>query len=92
MKNLIKLIFLFSIYLSQTVTIYGLITDKETGESLIAANVFIENSDFGTFSDKNGFYSITLDNYSRQEIIVIQYLGYNTIKEKLIIPINNDIK
>ena len=46
---------------------------------ILSKNVFVYN------------YQVRKLNYSRQEIIVIQYLGYNTIKEKLIIPINNDI-
>ena len=85
MKNILKILFFISFCYSQNITIYGLITDQETGESLIGANVFIENTEFGTYSDKNGFYSITLDNYSSEETLIIQYLGYTTIKETIII-------
>ena len=91
MKNLLKILFFINLSLSQSITIYGLITDKENGESIIGANVFIENTTFGTYSDKNGFYSITLDDYVQEEVLVIQYLGYNTIKENISI-LNNDSK
>ncbi len=85
MKILVRILFLISLCYSQNVTLYGLIVDQDTGESLIGANVFIENTEFGTYSDKNGFYSITLDNYSSKENLIIQYLGYTTIKETIII-------
>ena len=90
MKNILRILFLISFCYSQDITIYGLITDQETGESLIGANAFIENTEFGSYSDKNGFYSITLNEYSKEETIIIQYLGYKTIKEKIIISSNNN--
>ena len=90
MKNILRILFLISFCYSQDITIYGLITDQETGESLIGANAFIENTEFGSYSDKNGFYSITLNEYSKEETIIIQYLGYKTIKGKIIIPSNNN--
>ena len=90
MKNILRILFLISFCYSQDITIYGLITDQETGESLIGANAFIENTEFGSYSDKNGFYSITLNEYSKEETIIIQYLGYKTIKGKIIISSNNN--
>ncbi len=64
---------------AQSYTISGYIEDGETGEKLIAANVFDENTLSGTISNNFGFYSITLEpgevklNYS--------YIGFsdNTI-------------
>ena len=92
MKNIMLIIFLTSLCISQNITIYGLITEKESGEAIIGANVFIENTEFGSYSDKNGFYSITLDNYiNEEEILVIQYLGYKTIQKKITI-LNNEFK
>ena len=90
MNNILRILFLISFCYSQDITIYGLITDQETGESLIGANAFIENTEFGSYSDKNGFYSITLNEYSKEETIIIQYLGYKTIKGKIIISSNNN--
>ena len=80
MNNILRILFLISFCYSQSITIYGLITDQETGESLIGANAFIANTEFGSYSDKNGFYSITLNDYSEEETIIIQYLGYTTIR------------
>ena len=80
-----------SSYFSQTLTIYGLITSNETGESLIGANVFIESTNYGSYTDKNGFYSITFDSSIQNKTIVVQYLGFNSIKKSLVIN-DNDIK
>ena len=92
MKNILLILFLVNFYYSQSITIYGLITDQETGESLIGVNAFIENTEFGSYSDKNGFYSITLNNYSPQETLIIQYLGYTTIKLNINIGDTKKIK
>ena len=90
MKNVVLVFFLINFYISQTITIYGLITDKKSGEAIIGANVFIENTEFGSYSDKNGFYSITIDNYNPQEVLVIQYVGYATIEKQMILLDNNE--
>tara|TARA_B100001142_G_scaffold54562_1_gene52931 strand:- start:4438 stop:6777 length:2340 start_codon:yes stop_codon:yes gene_type:complete len=92
MKNILRILFLISFCYSQNITIYGLITDQETGESLIGANAFIENTEFGSYSDKNGFYSITLNDYSIEETIIIQYLGYTTIRLNIDIGDTKKIK
>jgi len=91
-KNILLILFLINFCYSQSITIYGLITDQETGESLIGVNAFIENTEFGSYSDKNGFYSITLNNYSPQETLIIQYLGYTTIKLNINIGDTKKIK
>ena len=91
MNYFIYSLILITTYFSQTLTIYGLITNNETGESLIGANVFIENTNFGAYTDKNGFYSITIDSSIENKNIVVQYLGFNSIKKPIIIN-NNDIK
>jgi hypothetical protein len=39
--------------------IQGTITDQ-SGKSLIGANILIENTNYGSSSDKNGFYYIIL--------------------------------
>ena len=89
MKNVVLVFFLINLYISQTITIYGLITDKKSGEAIIGANVFIENTEFGSYSDKNGFYSITIDDYNPKEVIVIQYVGYAKIEKQIILLNNN---
>lgn len=56
-------------------TISGYVKDKESGETLIGANVFLENDQsIGTTTNTYGFYSMTLD--SGQYRLVFSYLGF----------------
>jgi len=58
----------------QAYTISGYIEDDDTGEKLIAANVFDEVSLDGTISNTFGFYSITLP--AGQINLKFSYIGY----------------
>ena len=82
MKKLILYSILLSVSLNQTV-ISGFITNKNTGEVLIGANIFIPKIETGIISDKNGFYSILIEEDLSDLTVVVQYLGYNTINEKI---------
>ena len=76
MKGLISIILVISTIMAsaQKYTIFGYVKDKTTGESLIGANVTIENRSLGTTSNNYGFYSITLP--SGKQRIRCSYLGY----------------
>ena len=76
MKGLITIILVISTIMAsaQKHTIFGYVKDKTTGESLIGANVTIENRSLGTTSNNYGFYSITLP--SGKQRIRCSYLGY----------------
>ena len=81
MKKIVLYIILLNLILTQTV-ISGFITNEQTGETLIGANVFIPEMKIGITSDKNGFYSILIEETKLKEFeIIIQYLGYNTINQ-----------
>ena len=71
-----------------TGTIHGLITDKESGETLIGANVYIENSTLGTFTDYDGKFSITGIPFGTYSLIV-SYLGYTDAKYDFVL--NKDL-
>lgn len=59
----------------QKFTISGYITDEQTGESLIGANIFITNpSTIGTTSNAYGFYTLTLEK-GRYELKA-RFVGY----------------
>ncbi|MEN7546458.1 TonB-dependent receptor [Rapidithrix thailandica] len=62
-------------------TISGKITDKESGEELIGASVFIEGANKGAVTDQYGFYSLTLPEGRYQ--LTVSYLGYKTQKSSL---------
>ncbi|MDE2726545.1 MAG: hypothetical protein OXI19_00885, partial [Gemmatimonadota bacterium] len=54
---------LFSLLLipasAQAATISGFVTDRDSGEYLLAANVFLSGTSLGALSNDNGFYAIT---------------------------------
>lgn len=66
-----------NIILAQSV-ISGKITDHETGEIIIGANVYINNTTIGSPSNKDGQFSISNVPIGKQEL-VISFVGYETI-------------
>lgn len=60
---------------AQKFTISGYVR-SESGESLIAANVFVKELKKGGITNEYGFYSLTLDKGVYQ--LVVSYLGYET--------------
>ncbi len=56
-------------------SIYGHVTDKQTGEELIAANVFIKGTSKGAATDINGNYEILNVKKGNYDIDVT-YIGY----------------
>ncbi len=86
-KNTLSLLIFFCCAASasaQTANIYGFITDEESGEALIGANVFILETGNGMSTDRNGYYvlqDIAPDTYT----IVVSYIGYATKREEITI-------
>ncbi|HNP19021.1 MAG TPA: carboxypeptidase-like regulatory domain-containing protein [Fulvivirga sp.] len=56
-------------------TLSGTLTDKETGEALIGATIFITAIKKGTITNNYGFYSLTIPE-SDSIGVVFSYLGY----------------
>lgn len=56
-------------------TITGTITDAETGDPLIGANVLIKGTTMGTVTDFDGNYSLTVN---EGDMLVISYTGYDS--------------
>ena len=53
----------------------GKVTDSETGEPLVGAQVFVKGTFVGTTTDVNGSYSLELND---SETVVVAYIGYKT--------------
>ena len=70
------LLFVFQVHAQEKFTISGYITDKNTGEGLIAANVGELRSSKGTVTNTYGFYSLTVPGDSI--FLSISYVGYQT--------------
>ncbi len=62
-----------SSYAQRTIT--GVITDRETSESLIGANVLVKGTTVGTITDIDGSFS--LDVPADADVLVISYAGYS---------------
>ena len=82
-KLLIGLVIIFislNSWSQKKYTISGHIND-ESGEELIGATVYVENTKTGTATNTYGFYSITLPEGNYQ--IVFSYLGHNNQLQSL---------
>lgn len=76
-------ILLFNVPLiCQSSTISGTITDAETGEFLIGANIVLSKSGQGVTTNNYGFYSFTIPEIDSTGI-VYAYLGYQTLLKKI---------
>ena len=87
MKQKLIILFLFSILKSQTSIISGFISDSSSGEALIGANIFLQETGQGMATDLNGYYIIQGINPGKYTIMV-SYVGFDMYKKK--IDINDD--
>jgi hypothetical protein len=69
-------------------TISGYVTDAQTGEALVGANVFVRDLAVGTWTNAYGFYSITL--YPSAYVIQFSYLGYSAAES--FVELDSDLK
>lgn len=84
-----KQIVLFKTKVVKTYTISGYIKDDDTGERLIAANVFDANSQKGIASNEYGFFSITLPRGEHQ--LNFSFLGYKTKTKRVNLKKNTNL-
>ena len=70
-------LFLTNEFQNNPITIRGLVIDKESGESLPYANVIVKDTNIGTTTNEDGFF--TLFNVpSETSTIQVQFMGYKT--------------
>ncbi|WP_421869199.1 SusC/RagA family TonB-linked outer membrane protein [Marinoscillum sp.] len=86
MKKLFTKVFLIAMLatpaMAQQVTVSGTVTDADSGEPLIGANIVEKGTTNGTVTDYDGNYQV---NVSPGSILVISYIGYETQE----FPLNN---
>ena len=80
---------LYKVKRKQWYTISGYIKDGETGERLIAANIFDPKSQKGLASNEYGFFSITLP--QGEQHLDFSFLGYATKSKKINLKKNTDL-
>ncbi|MCK5087740.1 MAG: TonB-dependent receptor, partial [Melioribacteraceae bacterium] len=78
------LIFTSTLLIAQNSTLSGFITDAETGEGLISANVFVTELGTGTTSNEYGFFSVTIPKGKYE--VQFSYIGYK--KETIDVDLN----
>ena len=89
MKLVIYLLILFVPQIfSQTFSVSGKITDKETGLALAYANVRVLNSSLGTASNHEGEYEIKLP--AGKYKLITSYIGYKT--DSISVDLRSDIE
>ena len=68
-------------------TLSGFVSDIDSKETLIGVNIIVPELQIGTITNEYGFYSLTLP--KGNHILQINYLGYRTKKENIIL--NEDV-
>ena len=90
-QKLILIPFILSILNGQTGIISGFVTDSSSGESLIGANVFLQETGQGMATDINGYYiiqEIAPGNYT----IMVSYIGFDVSRQPLSIMEDQSVK
>ena len=64
---------------SENLTISGFIRDAANGETIIGANIYIDEIGSGTVSNEYGFYSVNLP--AGSYTLVFSYVGFDTQTE-----------
>ncbi len=67
-------------------TVSGFVTDIETGEALVGANVYFRDVGIGTSANAYGFYSLTVP--PGDYILQSSYLGYSTFDSLMVLESN----
>jgi len=92
-RFIIASLFIFSISLSfaQNASISGFVIDSQNGETLIGANIYFENAQFGTSTNTSGYYIIP-DLQPGKYTLICAYMGYKDFLKKITIDPNQKLK
>jgi CarboxypepD_reg-like domain len=72
-----------SLFAQKKVTLSGFLRDAESGETLVAANVYVKEINFGVQTNAYGFYSVSMT--PGTYTVVFSYVGYSTVTESITI-------
>ena len=77
-KQILSFLFFFSFLTTfSQMTVTGVILDSASKEPLVLASVFCQNTTSGTYSNKQGEFSLSLKSSGKYDLIV-SYTGYQT--------------
>lgn len=94
-NKLLFLLPLFFLFFNQHLSaqaqysISGNIKDKETGESLLGATIFVKETGGGVAADNNGFYTLTLP--AGTYTLRISFISYQSIEQKVVLNGNKKL-
>ena len=69
------------ILIERYITFYGYVTDSLSGDYLVAAHVFDESSNNMSYTNENGFFTMTIPDKISQ--VQVSYIGYKSKKFKV---------
>lgn len=84
--TLLFIIIASGLYAQDKVTLSGTVTIKTNTETIIGASIFIPEAKVSAVTNAYGFYSITLP--KGEYTIVISYVGFETIEERIFLTSN----
>lgn len=64
---------------SSTYKISGIVKDKNTDTGLALASVYLDNFEYGTFTDGTGRFDLKINKATKAKNIIISYIGYKEI-------------
>ena len=82
-SSLILSLFFLPIFMFGQNTITGKVTDAETGEALLGANVIVQGTNLGSATDVDGVYSISNVPTDGSVTIVANYIGYASASQQV---------
>lgn len=92
MKRILSILGLITIFMTQMIyakgVIRGKVIDEKSKEALPYANVVVKGTNIGSPADMNGEFSIS-NAPSGNQIIVISYIGYETLELEIKVPSSN---
>lgn len=84
MKHLFLILLLIPgiLFAQETASVNGYVRDANTGETLISANVALQNTRKGTSSNTSGYFNIT-NIEPGSYMLVASYIGYETFRKEI---------
>lgn len=79
----------FLTFAQEKFTVSGYLTDANTGESIIGANIYCSDIKQGVSSNTYGFYSLTLPSGAYQ--LSYSFMGYQTIAKQINLKTNTSL-
>ena len=90
-RTILIIFYFIGFAFSQEGTVYGFITDEKSGEALIGANVFIQETGVGMATDFNGYY-VLQDIPGGKHSIMVSYVGYKVFRKSIELGADESLK